>query len=196
MKPMHLWRPPSIGFCLIVLTWAATAALLVWGFSTPPMHRAWELLTRLNLENAAPPEPEEIHSVQQVLRRHPEWAPVLTGGRAAALLESPLNGCLRFSTMHLVVLPAKQAVSLHLHCPSTPQLRVAIEGTGEISCGKTDATFTLPAQANPQILRVTRLAGPLAYADDASCPITLLADENVQSFNDDAPTEDNDAAKD
>jgi len=191
-------RPPSLGFCLIALTWAATALLLAWGFSTPHLHRAWELTTRLAEENAAPPSPEEIRAVTQTLQRHPEWAPVLTSGRPAALLESLQIGCLRFPVTHLVVPASEQPIRLRLHCPPMPGLQVSLEGGDEISCPQNGGELKLPAAPRVRLVRVRRTAGPPVYRDDASCPATIETgdDDGSQPFDEDAPPEDGDAAKD
>lgn len=196
MTPTYRIKPPSLGFCLIVLTWAATAFLLVWGFSTPPLHRAWEFVTRLNQEDASLPTSAEIHAVTHVLQRHPEWASVLTDGRPAAVLESPWHHCLRFSTTHLVVLPSHHALTLQLHCKNAPQLRIIIEKVGEFVCDRTITNITVPASTHPRLLRVQRLTGPRVYPDDASCPSTIEVDSHAQSFNHDTPLEDNDATQD
>ncbi len=191
-------RPPSAGFGLILLTWVATAGLLAWGFSTPPLHRAWELLTRLNMENASPPSAEEIRAVEEALQRHPEWATALTSGHETALLESPLHGCLRFPVTHLVVRASRDPVPVRLHCPDAPGLRVFMEGAGEIICRERPGTVHLPAFSRPRLVRVRRLAGPPVYPDGRSCPVTLETDgaNNDWLPDEDVSPEEGDAAKD
>jgi len=41
------WRRPSVGFLVIVATLAATVGLFAWGLQEPELHRAWDLMARL-----------------------------------------------------------------------------------------------------------------------------------------------------
>ena len=97
------WRRPSAGFLLIVATLAATAGLVAWGLATPELHRAWDLMARLEREDATVPTAAELAAVARVLDAHPEWATTIAAGRPFAVLEASGSGCVRFETSHLMV---------------------------------------------------------------------------------------------
>ncbi len=172
------WRPPSPGFVLILLTWAATAGLLAWGLQEPQLHRAWDLTARLELEDATPPTDRELAAVSRVLSAYPEWAVTLADGRPFAVLESPGSGCVRFETSHLMIPPSAGPVHLVLACRAAGGLEVSIvpPGAAPVSaqCGPQPQILTIPGAGVARLVPVRRSPGP-NYGDDRTCPVFLVS---------------------
>ena len=174
-------RPPSWGFLLILLTGSATVALFAWGFSEPRLHRAWDLMARLEYEDAGPPTAAELAAVSRVLADHPEWASTLAAGRPFAVLEAPESGCVRFETSHLMVPASDRELHLVLVCPDARDLDVVLEADGMRvagRCGPQPVTLTLPGARRARLIPVRRSPGP-NFGDDRTCPVFLVprADE-------------------
>lgn len=170
------WRRPSVGFLMIVATLAATVGLFAWGLQEPELHRAWDLMARLEREDAAPPTALELAAVARVLADHPEWATTIAAGRPFAVLEAPESGCVRFETSHLMVPPSTGEVRLQLRCVAAAGLDVTLSpaGTAPVSarCGPQPVVLAIPGAGGARLLSVRRSPGP-AYGDDRTCPVFL-----------------------
>jgi len=170
------WRRPSAGFFLIVVTLAATAGLFAWGLGTPELHRAWDLMARLEREDATPPTAAELTAVARVLHAHPEWATTIAAGRPFAVLEAAESGCVRFERSHLMIPPSAGDVRLALVCREAPGLGVTIAppGAPEVSarCGPRPVILTLPGARDARLIPVRRSPGP-NYGDERTCPVFL-----------------------
>ena len=206
------WRRPSPGFLLLMLTWAATAGLFVWGLQEPELHRTWDLTARLEMEDASPPTEGEIGAVGRVLRAHPEWATTIAAGRPFAVLEAPVTGCLRFDISHLMIPASAQEVPVRLQCkPDVPVGPGADVGPGAnvvtietggapvtARCGPQAQVLRIPGAPEARLVAVRRTPGP-RFRDDQSCPILLVPlseDLGAGGPEPDSSQEGDDAAKD
>ncbi len=204
MNRATTWRLPSAGFFLIVATVSATVGLFSWGLRTPALHRAFDLMARLEREDAAPPSALELAAVARVLADHPEWATTLAAGRPFAVLEAGESGCVRFERSHLMVPPSAGDVRLLLRCRGAAGLAVTIEPPGAApvtgQCGPRPALLTIPGARTARLIRVRRSPGP-PWGDDRACPVFLepLAGDVDQSpgpASDGPDEEDGSAEKD
>lgn len=200
------WRLPSPGFLLILLTWVATAGLFAWGLREPELHRTWDLMARMEQEDAHPPTAEEIAAVGRVLQAHPEWATTIAAGRPFAVLEAPQTGCLRFDTSYLMIPASAGEVRLQLRCHGIGAngLDVSIEaGDAPVAChcspqGQPRRLLRLPGAGHARLVPVRRSPGP-HFRDDRTCPVFLVPlDEDIDTIQPEKEPsqEGDDAAKD
>jgi hypothetical protein len=165
-----------VGFLLILATLGATVGLFAWGLRTPALHRAFDLMARLEREDAPPPTALELAAVARVLHDHPEWASTLAAGRPFAVFEAAVSGCVRFETSHLMVPPSERDVRLSLRCQGAAGLEVTLEPPGAAPvtgrCAAVPVVLTLPGARAARLIPVRRSPGP-HYGDDRTCPVFL-----------------------
>lgn len=82
MKIPYRYRP-TLGFVMLVLSWAFVVAFFWWGAQRPDLDVVWELYDRLQAGESVSLCPEERDALERTLSRHPELGMRITAeGRA------------------------------------------------------------------------------------------------------------------
>ena len=111
---MRRFTPPSLGFCLIVLTYLLTAGFFAWGLSTPPLDRVWQLHHQLKTGDLYALGRDDRELLEAAMARHPELAQALLSSGQIGIISAHRDGWIDTPEVSIVRTPRSLARSLVL----------------------------------------------------------------------------------
>lgn len=128
-------RPkPSIGFCLVCLTYGLTVAFFAWGLSTPPLDRVWQLHHELKIGDVYDLKEEDRELLAAAMARHPNLGPALLSVGEIGIISAHRDGWIETPIVTLVRTPRAGGVTrIVLDVQTPPQhipYTVALAGHG------------------------------------------------------------------
>ena len=178
------WAAPSLGFCLIVLTYSLTLAFFAWALTTPPLDRVWELHHQLKTGSAYALSRGDRELLSSALERHPALAEALLSAGQIGIISAQRDGWVDTPEVTILRTPRAtltQRILLEVQTP--PQhlpLRATLAGPGwqralEVLARGTLALELPAAGALPELLSL-KLEGPGLRADPSSIAARVTFD--------------------
>ena len=178
------WTPPSVGFCLIVLTYSLTLAFFAWGLTTPALDRVWQLHHQLKTGTAYALTGGDRELLSSALERHPALAEALLPAGQIGIISAQRDGWVDTPEVTILRTPRAtltQRILLEVQTP--PQhlpLRATLAGPGWQRALDVQARGTmaleLPAPgAAPELLSL-KLEGAGLRADSSSIAVRVTFD--------------------
>ncbi len=192
---MNLGRP-SVGFILVIGSYALTLAFFAWGLSTPPLDRVWQLHHELKIGRAYALTQDEKDLLSGAMRRHSALAAALLPSGQMGIISAHRDGWIDTPEVTLLRTPRASTARLLLDIQTPPQhipYKLELSGSGwrhalEVTA-RGQLSLDLPAPpAEPELLTL-KLSGPGLRADPSSLGVRVSFDppESVQG---EAPEED------
>ena len=126
---------PSLGFGLLLASWASLAGLLGWGFSPPELDRVWWVVQRMKLDDFSGLTEAEAELITRAVQRRPELAAAFAGGsRPVGVVEPTQQGWTSLRHFHVVV-----------HTQPPAPLRVSVECRGPAAAFPATVSFAADA---------------------------------------------------
>lgn len=123
---------PSAGFFAIALSYSVLAMLLIWGSRTPQLDKAFDLLSRRELDQTIEFSADDVKLLQQVWDAHAGFTRALLGKNTVKFLEHTESGWSSRTRAYLAVRPeTDQVTQLMLEARGKPgdfPLKVKIHG--------------------------------------------------------------------
>lgn len=95
---------PSAGFFAIAIAYTTLVVLIAWGWQTPQLEKAFDILNKGDLDDNAEYSPKEIRILEQAWSRHPGFSRALLGKGSAKFVEpTQPGGWLSRASAHLAV---------------------------------------------------------------------------------------------
>lgn len=167
---------PSAGFAAIATSYTLLAALLIWGWQTPRLDKAFRLLNTRELDANVEFSTDDIQVLQKVWDTHAGFSRALLGKAAARFVEPTESGWISRPKAHLAVRPeTEQLTLLTLEARGKPDdfpLKVRLFGRGlerqvELTANQTQKVEWSPTDLKqPSILEV-EVTAPNSPANDA-----------------------------
>ena len=89
---MRRWQRPSLGFSIVVATYALTVAFFAWGLSTPPLDRVWQLHHELKIGRLFKLSKEDRQLLTSAMQRHPSLAAAMLDSGQAGIISAHRDG--------------------------------------------------------------------------------------------------------
>lgn len=178
------WQRPSLGFSLVVATYALSAAFFAWGLSTPPLDRVWELHHELKIGRIYKLSKEDRKVLLDAMTEHPALANALLDAGEAGIVSANRDGWI--DTPHVTIIRTPRspaALKLVLDVQTPPQYipyELEIDGSGwerELSVeARGPMTIELPPPpASPELVTF-KIKGDELRADPSSLGVRLTFD--------------------
>ncbi len=178
------WTPPSVGFCLIVLTYSLTLGFFAWGLTTPPLDRVWELHHQLKTGTAYALTRADHELLSGALERHPALAEALLPSGQIGIISAQRDGWV--DTPEVTILRTARATltqRIVLEVQTPPQhlpFRATLVGPGWQRAVEVQARGTLalelPAPGGAPELLSLKLEGAGLRADSSSIAVRVSFD--------------------
>lgn len=178
------WQRPSVGFSLVVVTYALSIAFFAWGLSTPPLDRVWQLHHELKIGRIYKLPKEDRTLLLDAMRRHPALAGALLDAGQVGIISAHRDGWI--DTPHVTIIrtprsPASQRLLLDVQTP--PQYipyEIEIDGSGwerelEVYARGPLSVELPPPPAFPELITV-KIKGDELRADPSSIAVRLTFD--------------------
>lgn len=151
---------PSAGFWLIVASWAAAAAFVVWGSREPRLDRMKRELDRLASTDGATASDWLVTNLRRELPHRPDLSAALTGESGARALEARQDGFTRSAHFHVAIAARLERLELRSTTPVSLTLggdhdRVRVELTPE----RPTRLAIRAAWRGPALVEATRSGG-------------------------------------
>jgi hypothetical protein len=178
------WQRPSIGFSLVVATYALSVAFFAWGLSTPPLDRVWQLHHELKIGRVYKLSKEDRRLLLDSMREHPALASALLDAGQVGIISAHREGWI--DTPHVTIIRTPHspaALRLLLDIQTPPQYipyEIEIDGSGwerELPVqGRGPLAVELPAPpADPELITL-KIKGDELRADPSSIGVRLTFD--------------------
>jgi hypothetical protein len=195
---MRLGRP-SLGFILVIGSYALTLAFFAWGLSTPPLDRVWQLHHELKIGRAYALTPEEKDLLSGAMRRHSALAAALLPSGQIGIISAHRDGWIDTPEVTLIRTPRASTVRFLLDIQTPPQhmpYKLELSGKSwhqslEVSA-RGQLALNLPAPpAEPELLTL-KLNGPGLRADPSSLGVRISFDppESLQEASEEDEEDD------
>jgi hypothetical protein len=92
---------PSIGFALVVATYALSVAFFAWGLATPPLDRIWQLHHELKIGRVDKLSKDDRRLLLDSMREHPSLANALLDAGEAGIISAHRDGWI--DTPHVTI---------------------------------------------------------------------------------------------
>jgi hypothetical protein len=192
-------RRPSLGFCLMVLTYSLCLAFFAWGLGTPPLDRVWQMHHELKTGRLYALEPRDRELLASALIRHPALSEALLPSGQVGIISANRDGWIDTPVVSIVRTPRAQPNQrLLLDVQTPPQhlpYRLLLEGPGwqqerQVQARGVVSLDLPPPPAEPELLTL-RLEGPGLRADPSSLGVRVTFDppEAPGASEDDDETE-------
>jgi hypothetical protein len=178
------WPRPSLGFSLVVATYALTVAFFAWGLSTPPLDRVWQLHHELKIGRVYKLSKDDRQLLTAAMQRHPSLAAALLDSGQAGIISAHRDGWIDTPYVTLVRTPRSPAsLRLTFDVQTPPQYipyNIEIDGAGWERKLEVDARGALvaelpPPPAEPELI-VIKIKGDELRADPASIGVRITLD--------------------
>ena len=177
---MRRFTPPSLGFCLIVLTYLLTAGFFAWGLSTPPLDRVWQLHHQLKTGDLYALGRDDRELLEAAMARHPELAQALLSSGQIGIISAHRDGWIDTPEVSIVRTPRSLARSLVLDVQTPPEhlpYRIQLQaGTWQRSLEvKTRGPLGIELPPAPPVaqLLTLKLEGAGLRADSSSLAVRI-----------------------
>ena len=178
------WQRPSLGFSLVVATYALSIAFFAWGLSTPPLDRVWQLHHELKIGRVYKLSKEDRSLLSATMREHPALASALLDAGQVGIISAHRDGWI--DTPHVTIIRTPRspaALRLLLDIQTPPQYipyEIEIDGQGwerELAVqGRGPLQVELPAPpALPELITL-KIKGDELRADPSSIGVRLTFD--------------------
>lgn len=178
---MRRWPHPSLGFSIVVATYALTVAFFAWGLSTPPLDRVWQLHHELKIGRLYKLSKDDRQLLAAAMQRHPALAASLLDSGQAGIISAHRDGWIDTPYVTLIRTPRSPA-SLHLTFDVQTPLQyipynIEIDGAGWERKVAVEARGKLvvelpPPPAVPELI-IIKIKGDELRADPASIGVRL-----------------------
>jgi hypothetical protein len=178
------WQRPSLGFSLVVATYALTLAFFAWGLGTPPLDRVWQLHHELKIGHIYKLPKEDRALLMDAMARHPALAAALLDSGQAGIISANRDGWI--DTPHVTIIRTPRspaALTLVLDIQTPPQhipYEIEIDGSGwEKELNVEDRgvlRVQLPPPPSQPELVTLKIKGDELRADPSSIGVRLTFD--------------------
>jgi hypothetical protein len=178
------WQRPSIGFSLVVATYALSVAFFAWGLTTPPLDRVWQLHHGLKIGRIDKLSKDDRHLLLDAMREHPSLASALLDAGEAGIISAHRDGWIDTPHVTIVRTPrSPPSLRLLLDIQTPPQhipYEIEIHGSGwkrEVAVqarGRLSIELP-PPPATPELITL-ELEGHELRADPSSIGVRVLFD--------------------
>jgi hypothetical protein len=175
---------PSLGFCLIVLTYVLTLAFFAWGLTTPALDRVWQLHHQLKTGELYALSRPDRELLVSALARHDALAEALLPAGQIGIISAQRDGWIDTPQVTIVRTPratATQRIVLEIQTPPEHiPYHVTLEGPDwsrqvEVQARGTLA-IDLPAPTSMPELLSLKLEGAGLRADPSSLGVRVTFD--------------------
>jgi hypothetical protein len=178
------WQRPSLGFSLVVATYALSIAFFAWGLSTPPLDRVWQLHHELKIGRIYKLSKDDRRLLMDSMRQHPSLANALLDSGQVGIISANRDGWI--DTPHVTILRTPRssaALRLLLDIQTPPQYvpyEIEIDGSGwerELSVQARGplAVELPPPPAVPELITL-KIKGDELRADPSSIGVRVSFD--------------------
>jgi hypothetical protein len=195
-------RRPSLGFCLMVLTYSLSLAFFVWGLGTPPLDRVWQMHHELKTGRLYALAPQDRELLASALNRHPALSEALLPAGQVGMISANRGGWIETPIVSIIRTPRAQPNQrLVLDVQTPPQhlpYRLLLEGPGWRQERQVQARGVLsldlpPPPTQPELLTL-KLEGKGLRADSSSLGVRVTFDPPEASAASDDDDEQAEAA--
>jgi hypothetical protein len=178
------WQRPSLGFSLVVCTYALSIAFFAWGLGTPPLDRVWQLHHELKIGRIYKLSKEDRSLLLDAMLRHPALAPALLDAGQAGIISANRDGWI--DTPHVTIIrtprsPAALKLVLEIQTPQQHiPYEIEIDGSGwerELNVESRGVlTLELPPPPPVPELVTVKIKGDELRADPSSIGVRVTFD--------------------
>jgi hypothetical protein len=178
------WQRPSLGFSLVVATYALSIAFFAWGLSTPPLDRVWQLHHELKIGRIYKLSKDDRRLLIDSMREHPSLASALLGAGQVGIISAHHDGWIDTPHVTIVRTPrSPAALRLLLDIQTPPQhipYEIEIDGPGwerelEVQARGPLAVELPPPPAVPELITL-KVKGDELRADPSSIAVRVSFD--------------------
>jgi hypothetical protein len=194
------WTPPSLGFCLMVSTYALTLAFFAWGLTTPRLDRVWQLHHQLKTGDVYALTRADRQLLISSLARHPALAEALLPAGHIGIISAQRDGWIDTPEVSILRTPRAtltQRILLEIQTPPEHlPYRMTLQGPGwqrELEVRERGTlVFPLPPPAGQPELLTLKLEGTGLRADSSSIGVRVTFDppDDSAGFSDEDEEED------
>jgi hypothetical protein len=175
---------PSIGFCLIVLTYGLTVAFFAWGLGTPPLDRVWRLHHELKIGQIYDLSRDDRELLLSAMSRHSKLAAALLSSGEIGIISAHHDGWIDTPSVSIIRTPRSSAVTGILLDIQTPPQHIPydleLQGLGWQQKRRVEerglSRLELPPPSvQPELLTLT-LVGKGLRADPSSLGVRVTFD--------------------
>lgn len=172
---------PSLGFSIVVATYALTIAFFAWGLSTPPLDRVWHLHHELKIGRTFKLSKEDRQLLTSAMQRHPSLAAAMLDSGQAGIISAHRDGWIDTPYVTLIRTPRSPASLRLTFDVQTPLVyipyNIEIDGAGWERKVAVEARGKLevelpPPPAQPELI-IIKIKGDELRADPASIGVRL-----------------------
>ena len=180
-------RRPSIGFSLVVATYALSVAFFAWGLSTPPLDRVWQLHHELKIGRVYKLSKDDRTLLRESMLRHPTLASALLGAGQYGIISAHRDGWIDTPVVSIIRTPSSPTtLSLVFDIQTPPQYipyEIEIDGAGwerEVDAEQRGPLrVELPAPPAVAELLTVAIKGDELRADPSSIAVRLSFDPPI-----------------
>ena len=175
---------PSLGFSIVVATYALTVAFFAWGLSTPPLDRVWQLHHEHKIGRLFKLSKEDRQLLTAAMHQHPSLAASLLDSGQAGIISAQRDGWIDTPYVTLIRTPRSPAslkVSFDVQTPlQYIPYNIEIDGAGWERKLAVEARGTLvvelpPPPPQPELI-IIKIKGDELRADPASIGVHITFD--------------------
>jgi hypothetical protein len=191
---------PSLGFSIVVATYALTVAFFAWGLSTPPLDRVWQLHHELKIGRLFKLSKEDRQLLTAAMQQHPSLAASLLDSGQAGIISAQRDGWIDTPYVTLIRTPRSPAslkVSFDVQTPlQYIPYNIEIDGAGWERKLAVEARGTLvvelpPPPPQPELI-IIKIKGDELRADPASIGVRITFDPPQDALETQADEEEDD----
>jgi len=191
---------PSLGFSIVVATYALTVAFFAWGLSTPPLDRVWQLHHELKIGRLFKLSKEDRQLLTAAMQQHPSLAASLLDSGQAGIISAQRDGWIDTPYVTLIRTPRSPAslkVSFDVQTPlQYIPYNIEIDGAGWERKLAVEARGTLvvelpPPPPQPELI-IIKIKGDELRADPASIGVRITFDPPQDALETRADEEEDD----
>jgi hypothetical protein len=192
------WQRPSLGFSLVVATYALTVGFFAWGLSTPPLDRVWQLHHELKIGRVYKLSKEDRQLLESSMHSHPSLAAALLDSGQAGIISAHRGGWIDTPYVTIVRTPRSPAKLLLVFDVQTPQqyipYKIEVDGRGwerkvEVQ-SRGPLTVELPPPPPEPELITLKIKGDELRADPSSIAVRITFDPPQEASPDEQNEED------
>jgi hypothetical protein len=178
------WQRPSLGFSLVVATYALSIAFFAWGLSTPPLDRVWQLHHELKIGRIYKLSKDDRRLLIDSMRQHPSLANALLDSGQVGIISAHRDGWIDTPHVTIVRTPrSPAALRLLLDIQTPPQYipyEIEIDGSSwerdlEVQARGPLAVELPPPPAVPELITL-KIKGDELRADPSSIGVRVSFD--------------------
>jgi len=192
------WQRPSLGFSLVVATYALTVGFFAWGLSTPPLDRVWQLHHELKIGRVYKLSKEDRQLLESSMQSHPSLATALLDSGQAGIISAHRGGWIDTPYVTIVRTPRSPASLKLVFDVQTPQqyipYKIEVDGRGwerKVAVQTRGAlSVELPPPPPEPELITLKIKGDELRADPSSIAVRISFDPPQEASPDEQNEED------